>query len=261
MRVSFKELLEDNGYCVYTVSNGDEAVQILSRQSIDLILFDLRFHDVNELSLVNKIKEVSADTIILVMIDQNKIKTVINTMCLDTVDYILKPFDPDYLKKTIEKALYKQQLEASLKKTLIEKEIISNINKTIATSLDIRESFSNVCNELKKIIPFDRASLIISNEQGQWFQVFALTKTYNFSEINEGESFPMSGSLLEEIIETGEPVIVNNTEAGRFWTDEVLHKERIHSRLGFPLTYKGKVLGAITFGSEKPNSFSELCYY
>lgn len=261
MCVSLKGLLEENGYHVYTASNGDNAVQILNKHDVDLILFDLRLHDVREFSLLNKIKQVTADTIILVMIDQYKIKAVINTLCLDTVDYILKPFDPDYLKKTIEKALYKQQLEVSLKRTVIEKEIISNTNKIIAASLDIRESFSSVCNELKKIIPFDRSCLITSNEQGQWFQVFALTKTYNFSEINEGESFPMSGSLLEEIVKTGEPVIVNNTEAGRFWTDRVLFKERIHSRLGFPLTYKGKVLGALTFGSEKANSFSEQCYY
>ncbi len=261
MCVSLKGLLEENGYQVYTASHGDDAVQILNKHRIDLIIFDLRLHDVHELSLVNKTKEVSADAIILVMIDQSKVKAVINTLCPDTVDYILKPFDPDYLKKTIEKALYKQQLEASLKRTLVEKEIISNTNKIIAASLDIRESFSNVCNELKKIIPFDRACLITSNEQGQWFQVFALAKTYNFSEINEGESFPMSGSLLEEIVKTGEPVIVNTTEAGRFWTDRVLYKERIHSRLGFPLTYKGKVLGALTFGSEKANSFSEHCYY
>ena len=261
MRVSFKSLLEENGYFVYTVSNGDEAVVLLNKQIVDLILFDLRLHDISELSLVNKIKEVSPNAIILVMIDQNKIKTAINTMCLDNVDYILKPLDPDYLKKTVEKALYKQRLETSLKNTLVEKEMISNINKIIATSLDIREVFPAICSELKKVIQFDRACLIISNEQGQGFQVFALTKTYNFSEINEGESFPLSGSLLEEVIKTGEPVIINNTERGLFWTDKVLCKEGIRSRLGFPLTYKGKVLGAITFGSEKANSFSDHCHY
>ena len=261
MRVSLKSLLEENGYFVNTVSTGDEAVQALGKHSVDLILFDLRLHNLTELSLVNKIKEASPNTIILVMIDQNKIKTVINTVRLDTVDYILKPFDPDYLKKTVEKALYKQQLEASLKQTLLEEEIIGNINKTIATSLDIREVFPTLCTELKKVIQFDRACLIISNEQGQWFQVFALTKTYNFSEINEGESFPLSGSLLEEVIKTGEPVIVNNMEKCLFWTDNVLLKEGIRSRLGFPLTYKGEVLGAITFGSEKTNSFTEHSYY
>jgi len=261
MRVSLKSLLEENGYLVYTVSNGEEAVQTLDKNSVDLILFDLRLYDDRELSLVNKIKEASPNTLILIMIDQSKIKTVINTLCLDTVDYMLKPFDPDYLKKTVEKALYKQQLEASLKKSLVEKEIINNINKVIATSLDIREVFPNICDELKKVITFDRACLIISNEQGQWFQVFALSKTYNFSEINEGGSFPLSGSLLEEVVKTGEPVIVNNTGKGRFWTDNVLLKEGIHSRLGFPLTYKGKVLGVIAFGSEKTNSFNEHSYY
>lgn len=261
MCVSLKSLLEENGYHVSVISNGNDVVRILENHSVDLILLDLRLQDVGELALVNRIKEVSSDTIILVMIDQNKMKTVINTLCLDTVDYILKPFDPDYLKKTIEKALYKQQLEANLKRTLIDKEIISNINKTIATSLDIRESFSTVCSELKKIIPFDRACIIISNEQGQWFQVFAMAKTYNFSEIDEGGCFPMSGSLLEEIIKTGEPVVVNNTENQRFWTDKVLSREGIRSRLGFPLIYKGKVLGAIAFGSERVNSFHEQCNY
>ena len=109
MRVSFKSLLEENGYFVYTVSNGDEAVVLLNKQIVDLILFDLRLHDISELSLVNKIKEVSPNAIILVMIDQNKIKTAINTMCLDNVDYILKPLDPDYLKK-----LSKSTLQATI---------------------------------------------------------------------------------------------------------------------------------------------------
>jgi len=261
MRVSLKSLLEENGYLVFTVSNGDEAVRTLEKNSVDLILFDLRLHDEKELRLVNKIKEVSPHAIILTMIDQDKIKTVINNLYLDTVDYLLKPFDPDYLKKTVEKALYKQQLESSLKSSLVEKEIISNINKIIATSLDVRAVFPNICEELKRVISFDRACLIISNEQGPWFQVFALTKTYSFSEINEGESFPLSGSLLGEVVKTGEPLIVNNTGKGRFWTDNVLYKEGIHSRLGFPLTYKGKVLGAISFGSEETNSFDEHSYY
>lgn len=260
--VSLKGLLEENDYNVYTASNIKEAVSVLNKYSVNLILFDLRLNDLKEISLINNIKEISPNTIILIMIDQAKIKNVINNMRLDNVDYIIKPFDSDYLKKTVEKALYKQQLESSLKKTLIEKEIIGNINKTIAMSLDIREVFPTICDELKKVIQFERACIIISNEQGQWFQVFALTKRYNFSEINEGESFPLSGSLLGEVIKTGKPAIVNDTGKGPFWTDNVLFKEGIRSRLGFPLTYKGEVLGAITFGSEKVDSFTEQsCYY
>ena len=115
MRVSLKSLLEENGYPVYTVSSGDEAVQTLDKNSVDLILFDLRLYDDRELSLVNKIKEASPDTIILIMIEQNKIKTVINTLCLDTVDYMLKPFDPDYLKKTVEKPFTSSNWNRALK--------------------------------------------------------------------------------------------------------------------------------------------------
>ncbi|MDR4509428.1 MAG: PAS domain S-box protein [Candidatus Brocadiaceae bacterium] len=259
-QVQLKDLLKKNNYHVSTASHVDEIDVFLKKYDIALILFNLQAHDDRELAVVIKLKELSTNIMILVMVDQDKIKSVMDRLCIDTVSYVPKPFDPDFLKNTIEKYLYKKQLEDNLKKTLIEKEIINNINKSIATSLDIRESFTAVCNELKKLIPFVRACLIISNEQGEWFQVFALAKKYDFSEINEGGSFPMEGSLLEKIIKTGEPIITNNTEEGCFWTDKVLHKEGIHARLGFPLISKGKVIGAVTFGSEKANDFSENCY-
>ena len=89
----------------------------LGQNSVDLILFDLRLHDDRELSLVNKIKEASPDTIISIMIDQNKIKTVINTLCLDTVDYMLKPLILDYLKKPSKKPFTSSNWNRALKIT------------------------------------------------------------------------------------------------------------------------------------------------
>lgn len=261
MCTSLKEMLGECGYYVYVASHGDDAVMLLNKYKIDLVLFDFSLYDEHEFLSVKRMKEALSNTIVIVMVDRSRVSNVIKKLCLDTVDYILKPFDTDYLKKTVEKALYKQQLELNLKKALFDKEIINNINKSIATSIDIRESFSVVCGELKKIIPFVRACLIISNEQGQWFQVFALAKKYNFSEIDAGESFPMEGSLLERIIQTGEPIIVNDTRAGSFWTDKVLFNEGILSRMGFPLIHKGKVLGAITFGAEDVNNFDEQSYF
>ncbi|MBM4053365.1 MAG: PAS domain S-box protein [Planctomycetes bacterium] len=258
---SLKNMLEECGYHVYVANHGDNTTTLLNKCEINLVLFDFRLYNEPEFLSVKRIKDALSNAIIIVMADQSNVGKVIKKLCMDTVDYILKPFDTDYLKKTIEKALYKQQLELNLKKALFDKEIINNINKSIATSIDIRESFSVVCGELKRIIPFVRACLIISNEQGQWFQVFALAKKYDFSEINAGESFPMEGSLLERIIQTGEPIIVNDTRTGYFWTDKVLSNEGILSRLGFPLIHKGKVLGAITFGAKDVNSFDEQCYF
>ena len=258
---SLKEMLLKCGYLVYMACHGKDVVLLIKKYNIDLVLFDLCLCDEHEFLSVKSTKNALPDTNVIVMVDRAKVGNVIKKLCMDTVDYILKPFDADYLKKTVENALYKQQLEWNLKKTLFDKEIINNINKSIATSIDIRESFSMVCSELKKIIPFVRACLIISNEQGQWFQVFALAKKYDFSEINAGESFPMGGSLLEKIIQTGKPIIVNDTSTGHFWTDKVLHNEGILSRLGFPLIHKGKVLGAITFGDKEINSFDEQCYF
>ena len=137
-----------------------------------------------------------------------------------------------------------------------EKEIVYNINKVVSSSF-LTDVFKAVSSELKNVIHFDRISIALMGEDGQRFEIFALNTDYKSTEIKEGYGFLRAGSLLERVYTTGRPYIVEDTMKKEFWSDEVLIKEGIRSRLGYPLEYKGSVIGTINFASKRPVNFSE----
>ncbi|HHT9132827.1 MAG TPA: PAS domain S-box protein, partial [Candidatus Tripitaka californicus] len=137
-----------------------------------------------------------------------------------------------------------------------EKEIVYNINKVVSSSF-LTDVFKAVGSELKNVINFDRISIALMGEDGQRFEVFALNTDYKDTGIREGYSFLREGSLLERVYTTARPYIVQDTVEKEFWSDEVLLKEGIRSRLGYPLEYKGSVIGTINFASKRPRNFSE----
>ncbi|HHT9146014.1 MAG TPA: GAF domain-containing sensor histidine kinase [Candidatus Wunengus sp. YC61] len=137
------------------------------------------------------------------------------------------------------------------------KEILLNINRIIFSSLDIREVYQTMSNELLKVIDFDRLSVTLITENNNLYETFVLSKDYEYTELKEGVQYPMEGSLMKRVVQFRQPVIVEDTSKGRFLTDPVLYKEGIHSRLGYPLEHKGRVIGSVNFGSKRKDYYSK----
>ncbi len=143
------------------------------------------------------------------------------------------------------------------KRLEIEKEVINNINKTLAFSLDIREIVRTIYTEILKVFHFDRMSITLFDEERKNFRVIASKKDYNTSELVEGIFYPVQGTHFEKIINSGLPVIIPDTSKCGSQIGEKLIKEGLHSSLIFPLEIKGKVIGTLNFGSRDPNHFSD----
>ncbi|MGR3310160.1 MAG: GAF domain-containing sensor histidine kinase [Candidatus Brocadiales bacterium] len=138
----------------------------------------------------------------------------------------------------------------------LEKEIIYKVNKFVSSGM-VLDIFKALSTELRAAIDFDRISIALLDEENRNFEIFALTTDYNHTKIKEGDYFLRKESLLGKVFSTGMPHIVEDTTQIEFWSDLVLLKEGIRSRLAFPLKYKGVVIGSINFGSKKVNNFSE----
>jgi PAS domain S-box-containing protein len=137
------------------------------------------------------------------------------------------------------------------------KEIILNINRIIFSSLDIRDVYQTMSQELLKVIDFDRMSVTLITEDNNLYENFVLSKGYEHTALKEGVLYPMEGSLMKRVVQFREPVIVDDTSKGRFLTDTLLFKEGIRSRLGFPLEYKGNIIGSVNFGSKRTDYYSK----
>lgn len=143
------------------------------------------------------------------------------------------------------------------KKLRIEKEVVNNVYKILASSLDVRGVFKAVHSELKKVLDSERMTIVIFDEDGEGFRFFALDKDYEIKELIEGVTYPLKGTPSEKAAQTGLPVIISNTEESDYWTSQKLLKEGIHSILVFPLEYKKKIFGTLNFGCKATSHFSE----
>ncbi len=143
------------------------------------------------------------------------------------------------------------------KRIEVEKEIINNINKIIASSLDVRDVFKAVHFELKKAFQSERMTVVLFNEDERGFRFFALDKDYEIDELKEGVTYPLEGTPSGEVAQTGFPIIISNLEESDYWSNRALIKEKIRSLLVFPLKHQGRIIGTINFGSNKTDQFSD----
>ena len=139
----------------------------------------------------------------------------------------------------------------------LEKEIITNINDVLASSFETEDLYHRVCDELYKLINWDRVSIAIFDEASGIVTAFVLTKGVKTKIFPEKRNYPYKGSILEKVVTTGEPVIVKDTCSNTLETDKILCKEGIRSRFAYPLKFRGTIIGSVNFSSHDVNSFNE----
>jgi PAS domain S-box-containing protein len=144
------------------------------------------------------------------------------------------------------------------KKKAIEQEVLSNINKIMASSLDIRQVMKAIHKEVKRVIEVERMTITLLDEQGKGFRYFSLERDLGGDGEAKGDViYSMEKTPFEEALETGKPVLVPDTATSDSWIDQALFKEGIRSSLVFPLEYKGRIIGTLNLGSRKAHFFSE----
>ncbi len=146
------------------------------------------------------------------------------------------------------------------KRLEIEKDVINNVNKILASSLDVKQVIQAVHAELKRVLDCERVGIVLFDGEGKGFQILLSSKEFEFARLAPGIVYPQEGTRFGRVAETGLPFIVADTAESDCWTDQELLKDGIRSCLLFPLEYKGKIIGTMNFGSRKANHFSEASF-
>ncbi|MCD4780057.1 MAG: response regulator [Candidatus Omnitrophica bacterium] len=103
--------LRSKEYHFFTAPSAEEALEIINREKIDLVISDYKMGEVNGLQLLEEISEVSPDTLNILLTGNADIH-----MAIDAVNkavlykFILKPWDNEELKISIKRALEQKDL-------------------------------------------------------------------------------------------------------------------------------------------------------
>lgn len=85
--------LENEGYKVVKVNNGNDALCIINSQSIDLAILDIMLPDIDGFSILKKIREKHFYPVIMVTAKIEDLDKIMG-LTIGADDYITKPFNP-----------------------------------------------------------------------------------------------------------------------------------------------------------------------
>ncbi|MCI0691914.1 sigma-54 dependent transcriptional regulator [candidate division KSB1 bacterium] len=157
------EIFRKNGHKVHTALSGAEAQRILKAELIDLVLLDLRLPDMSGIKVLEFVKEVDPDImVIMITAVANDPRPAVEAMKAGAYDYLTKPFELDEVKLVVAKALE----TAGLKRE------VSRLKQQQHGKFPDEELFGNsqVMQEVKNLIKIvsetPRTSVLIQGESG-----------------------------------------------------------------------------------------------
>ena len=173
---------------VYSVSNGDEAWDLINTEQIDIVIFDIRMPGLSGLELAELVKENSMDLAIVLLTGFSEFEYARRAMKSGVYEYLLKPVSPRELLETMEKVKIRLEQDRYQKRLVREHE---EIEGTFDTVKQVRNQFSKTSQSVLAILT-DMASEFGTNiSLGEMSERYHFTSSYISKKIKKetGYSF------------------------------------------------------------------------
>ena len=162
---SFRQILEYNlqeeGYEVLPASSGEAGLVLFKEQNPDLVITDMKMEGISGIDLLNNIKKLSPDTLVIIITAFGAVEDAVEAMKLGAYDYITKPVNRDELKLVVQKALQLTSLSSEnreLKQRLADNEDFKKI-------IGVSDAMSEVFAVIRKVADTE-AAVLITGESG-----------------------------------------------------------------------------------------------
>jgi DNA-binding NtrC family response regulator len=114
VRWALRERLGHDGHVITEAATAAAAIEKISPE-IDLVLLDLRLPDGDGLDVLRRIKELSPDTLVILMTAYSTVQNAVEAMRLGAYHYVNKPFNLDEVALMVEKALETSRLRREVR--------------------------------------------------------------------------------------------------------------------------------------------------
>jgi len=196
MREFLGIMLAKEGYSVTQCPDGETALRQVEEDILDLVIMDIRMPKMDGITVLERIKEIAPETIVIMITAFASTDTAVRAMKKGAYDYITKPFKIDEIKLIIRNALEKKALEKEniLLKQLVETkysfhEIIGQSPKMVA-----------LYELMEKVAP-TKTNILITGESGTGKELVA--KAIHFNSPRKENPFVTlnCGAIPENLIE------------------------------------------------------------
>jgi two-component system response regulator AtoC len=103
VRSGIKRALENRGMSTELAASGQEALNLMSKESFDLVLLDIRMPDMDGTAVLSHIRAHHPQTRVIMISGYPTIDTALYCMKMGALDYLVKPFRLDDLETAIKR--------------------------------------------------------------------------------------------------------------------------------------------------------------
>jgi two-component system nitrogen regulation response regulator NtrX len=117
-------------YEVHTASSGQEALQFINKEKIDLVTLDLKMPGIPGLDVLREIKKNQEDIEVIIITGYGTLPNAMEAIQCGAVDFISKPFNVADIVAVVSKSIERQNLRQKIK------ELSKKIKESLMTGED-----------------------------------------------------------------------------------------------------------------------------
>ncbi len=177
IRWSLEQNLKKQGYDVVTAASGEDALKLVKDDVPDLMLLDIQLPGIDGLTVLERVKEMEAEIIVIMVTALEVLETAVKAMRMGAYDYINKPFNLDELAIVIKKALENGELRREVAHLRSEQSRKYSSGSIVGRSRHMQ----NVLAMVEKVAKSDAGTILIQGESGTGKELIAKAIHYQSS--------------------------------------------------------------------------------
>ena len=191
------EVLEREGYQLFSASGGRQALEILREEDINVVITDLKMPGLSGIDLLKHIQERNLYTQVIILTGYGTIDSAVEAMREGAFYYLKKPIEMNTLRQTVKNAL--------------EKQLLLHQNIILREQLDDKFGFDNIIGKSKHMLELFRkirlvaptkATVLITGESGVGKELIAKA-IHNHSPRRDDAYKPINcAALHRELLES-----------------------------------------------------------
>ena len=192
----FCRLLSDQ-HDITTAADGRSGLDALKEDDFDLVVTDIRMPGMSGMQLLVEAKRLAPEVVVILMTAYGEVAQAVEAMKQGAYDYITKPFDPDQLAITIDRALQHKLLHDRASELQAQVEEKHGVGSIIGDSPPIRR-----CLGLVEKAAGSDTTVLITGESGTGKELFARAIHYT-SKRTQFRFVPINcGAMPKDLMES-----------------------------------------------------------
>lgn len=138
--ITMAAILEMDGYRVTTCLRGQDAVELIKKETFDLVLTDLSLDNLDGMDVLAAARAHSTETVGIILTGYASLESAVTALREGAYDYLLKPVEVEELRATVARGMERRTLGQQLSERVAELEeanrTIQDLNATLQARVE-----------------------------------------------------------------------------------------------------------------------------